>query len=100
MQLKFHSSTTYKSQDMEATVMLTDRGGWKGEEDVAHRYREILLSLKGEWNDAICSNMDAPKDYHSKWSQTETNTIYYLFVESKKTDTNKLIYKTGIDSQT
>ena len=82
MQLKFHSSTTYKSQDMEATVMLTDRGGWKGEEDVAHRYREILLSLKGEWNDAICSNMDAPKDYHSKWSQTETNTIYYLFTKN------------------
>ena len=34
-------------------------------------------------------------------SQTKTNIIWYhLHVESKKNDTNELIYKTEIDSKT
>ena len=24
-----------------------------------------------EWNNAICSNMDGPGDYHTKWSKSE-----------------------------
>ena len=33
----------------------------------------------------ICSNMDKPKDCHTKWSQRKTNiTCYNLYVESKK----------------
>ena len=36
----------------------------------------------------------------SEVSQTKTNTIYHLYVKSKKNDTNELIYKTEIDSQT
>ena len=37
----------------------------------------------------------------SEVSQTKTNIIYCLYVESKKKiDTNELIYKTKIDSQT
>ena len=38
-----------------------------------------------EWNNAICSNMDEPKDYHNKWSKSETERqIYYdLYVDSK-----------------
>ena len=36
----------------------------------------------------------------SKISQRKTNiTWYHLYVESKKNDTNELIYKTGTDSQ-
>ena len=31
----------------------------------------ILLSLKTEWNNAICTNMDATRDSHTKWSQSE-----------------------------
>ena len=32
----------------------------------------------------FCSNMDGPRDYHTKWSQTKTNTTWYhLNVESK-----------------
>ena len=34
-------------------------------------------------------------------SETKTNIIWYhLYVESKNNDTNELIYKTDIDSQT
>ena len=37
----------------------------------------------------------------SEVSQTKTNIIpYHLYVESKKKDTNELIYKTETDSQT
>ena len=46
-----------------------------------------LLSHKKEWNNAIYSNMDGPRDDHTKWSQSEreTNTIgYYSYVELKK----------------
>ena len=40
------------------------------------------------------------RDYHTKWSQTKTNIIWYhLHVESKKkNDTNELIYKMVIPS--
>ena len=37
------------------------------------------------WNNAICSNMDGPRDYHTKWSnQRKKNIWYHLYVESKK----------------
>ena len=29
-------------------------------------YNGILPNHKKEWNNAICSNMDGPKDYHIK----------------------------------
>ena len=35
-------------------------------EDVVHIYNGILLSRKKEQNNAICSNMDAARDYHTK----------------------------------
>ena len=39
---------------------------------MVHTYNGILLGLKKEWNNAICSNMDdATRDYHTKWSKTE-----------------------------
>ena len=31
-------------------------------EDVVHIYNGILLSHKEEWSNAICSNMDGPRD--------------------------------------
>ena len=55
-----HNSTVHSSQDMEATSMSFDRG--MGKEDVVHIYDGILLSHKKEWNNAICSNMDGPRD--------------------------------------
>ena len=61
---------------------------------------EYSSAIKKEWNNAIYSNMDGPRDYHTKWSQRKTNIIWHhLYVEFKKNDTNELIYKTETDSQ-
>ena len=38
---------------------------------MVHKCNGILLSHKKEQNNAICSNMGGPRDYHTKWSQTE-----------------------------
>ena len=40
-------------------------------EDVVHMYNEIFLSHKREQNNAICSNMDGPRDYHTKGSKSK-----------------------------
>ena len=40
-------------------------------EDAAYLYNGILFSHTKQWNNAICSNMDRPRDYYMKWSQTE-----------------------------
>ena len=32
---------------------------------------EYYLAIKKEWNNAICSNMDGPRGYHSKWSKSD-----------------------------
>ena len=73
--------------------MSTD--SWMDKEDVVHIYNGILLSHKKEWNNAICSNMDAPQDYHTKWSKSEKANIiwYHLYVESKKMIQMNLITK-------
>ena len=34
-------------------------------------YNGILVSHKKEWNNAICSNLDGPRGYHTKWSKPE-----------------------------
>ena len=47
----------------------------------------ILLSHKKEWNNAIWSNLNGPRDYHTKWSNPdrERHTIWYhLCMESLK----------------
>ena len=31
----------------------------------------ILLSHKIEWNNDICSNMDGPGAYHTKWNKPD-----------------------------
>ena len=49
--------------------MFIDRGLDK--EDVVHIYKGILLSHIKEWNNAICSHIDGPRDYHTKWSQRQ-----------------------------
>ena len=58
---------------------------------------EYYSVIKKEWNNAIYSNMDGPRDYHTKWSKSDKDK-YHLYVESKKM--NELIYKTQTDSQT
>ena len=63
-------------------------------------YNGIILSHWKEWNNAICSNMDATRDYHTKWSKSERErqipyAITYMW--NLKYDT---IYETETDSQT
>ena len=40
-------------------------------EDMVHIYNGILLGHKKEWSNAICRNMDQPKDYHTKWNKSD-----------------------------
>ena len=65
-------------------------------EDVIHIFRRCgtLLSHKKEWNNAICSNMDGPRDYHTKWNKSErkTNIIQYYLWWNLKDKTNEPIY--------
>ena len=74
--------------------MSIDRGMDK--EDVAHIYSGILLSLKKEWNNAICSNMDGPRDYYTKWSKPDRERqISYdiTYIWNLKNESNELIHK-------
>ena len=32
---------------------------------------EYYSVLKKEWNNAICSDMDSPRDYYTKWSKSD-----------------------------
>ena len=50
---------------------------WMDKEDVVHVYNEMLLSHYKEWNNAICSNMDGPGDYHTKWSKSDRERQIY-----------------------
>ena len=45
--------------------------------DVVHIYNGILLSHKKELNNAICSNMDGPRDCHTEWSKSDTERQIY-----------------------
>ena len=46
------------------------------EEDVINTYNGILFNHKKEQNNAICSNMDAARDSHTKWSQKEKDRLW------------------------
>ena len=73
-----HWSTIYEAKTSNPNVH------WQiDEEDVVHIQWSITQPLK-EWNNAIHSNMDGPRDRHSKWSsQRKTSTMWYcLCVES------------------
>ena len=64
----------------------------------------ILLSHKKEWNNAICSNMGGLREYCTKWNKSDRERqisydITYMW-SLKNNNTNQLIYKTEIDSQT
>ena len=32
---------------------------------------EYYWAIKKEWNNAICSNMDGPRDYYTKWNKSD-----------------------------
>ena len=47
-------------------------------EDVVYIHSVILPSHKKEKNNAICSNMDGPRDYHATWSKSEIEIPYNI----------------------
>ena len=53
---------------------------WMDKEDMVYIYNGVLHSHKKEWNYAICSNMDGPRDYHIKWSKTEKKYHMILLI--------------------
>ena len=67
-----------------------------------HTHAGILLSHKKEWNHAICSNMDGPRDYHtkqSKWERERQILYDIIYMWNLKYDINQYIYETKTDSQ-
>ena len=68
---------------------------------MVHIYNRILLSHKNEQNNAICSNMDGPRDCHTEWSESDRDrqiSYYTIYVWNlKKKGTNELICKTEIE---
>ena len=38
---------------------------------MVHTYNGILFSHKKEQNNAICSNMDGPRDRHTEWTRSD-----------------------------
>ena len=38
---------------------------------MAYIYNGVFLSHKKEGNDIICSNIDEPRDYHTKWNKPD-----------------------------
>ena len=98
-----HRSTVCNSQDKtwkQPKCPTTDEWIKK----MWYRYTiEYYSALKKEWNNAICSNMDGPRDYHTKWSKSERERqipydITYMW--NLKYNINELIYETETDSQT
>ena len=51
----------------------------------------ILLAHKKEWNNAICINVDGPRDYHTKWSNSDGERKYHMI--SHKHEILKTWYK-------
>ena len=45
---------------------------------------EYYSAIKKEWNNAICSNMDGPRDCHTEWSKSDKVSYDIAYVESKK----------------
>ena len=71
-------------------------------ENVVHIYNGILLSHKKEWNSAICSNLDRPVDYYTKWSKSERERqIQYdiTYMCNLKCDTNEALYETDLQTE-
>ena len=73
------------------------------DKDVVYIYKGILLSHKKEQINAIFSNTDGPRDYHTKWSKSQRGRqIPYdrSYMWNLKYDINEPIHETETDSQT
>ena len=76
---------------------------WIDKEDVVYIHNGILLNHKKEQNNAICSNVDAARDCHTKWSKSERERQIphdNNYMWNLKYDTKEPIYEKETDSQT
>ena len=77
--------------------------GVMDKENVVCMHNGRLLSHKKEWNNATCSSMDGPGDYHTKWSKSNRQKKYHM-ISLKcgilKNDISEFIYKIETDSHT
>ena len=65
---------------------------WADEEDVnMYIYNGILVGCEKEWNIAICSNTDEPRDYHTEWSRERQ--FYIMYMCNLKNNTMNLFTK-------
>ena len=55
-------------------------------EDVVHIYNGILLSHKKEQNNAICSDMDEPRDCHTAATWMDLEIVILSEVSQTKKD--------------
>ena len=118
IKLTFIEHATPTKHDMHSfqvfTVLLTIAKTWKQPnctlteewiKKIWYRYTmEYYPAIKGNEINAICSNMDGPRDYHTEKNKSDRKReilcdIPYIQTV-KRNDTNKLIYKTEIYPQT
>ena len=104
MRLSVYWGTIYNNQDTEAIEMSIARCIDK--ENVVYIHM-ILLSHKKEWNNAMCSNMDGPRGYHTMWNKPEEDKYHamsvicgYLKKKKKKKIQMNIFPKEKRDSQT
>ena len=67
-----------------------------------HIHNGILHIHKKECNNVICSNMDEPRNYHTKWSKLDREMwISYdiAYIWTLKNNTRECIFKIETDSQ-
>ena len=71
--------------------------------EVIHVHHGILLSHEKECNNAVCSNINGPKDNQGKCTKSERERqISYdiTYRRNVKIDTNELNYRSETDAQT
>ena len=71
---------------------------WSIPKDAVHICNGTLLIHKKKWNNAICSDMDGTRDYHTKWSKSDRERqIPYdiIYMWNLKNETNEFVYQTA-----
>ena len=95
-----HTGTSLAMVQTRCLQTLMSINRWMDKEDVVCIYNGILLSHKKEQNNAICSNMDGPRDYHVEWSKSDTerqNEILLICGILKKATVNLIITEVESD---
>ena len=71
------------------------------DKDLLYVCTQWSISPQKERNDAICSDMDGPRDGHTQCSKPgrERQICEIAYMWNVKNDTSELLYKTEIESQ-